>query len=256
VRFRLWSDVHNDFERVHIHQSSTDFEDTLVIAGDWGTVGQTYEGIIRELCEQFKHVVFVPGNHDFWGSCLKEVDEFWNVFQNNHRNFHYLNPGSVVIDDVLVVGATLWTDCLHGNPLEVEKISRYMTPDFTYIHDFKKDHYEWVGVHNRHFQFIREVLEKNSKRKNPRKVLVVTHHAPHVHCDPDHDFNSGYCCTDMDLLIDPEFVHTWAFGHTHVPVDFELNAVRMISNPRGYKGCEELAGKWDEEALDAAIFEI
>src|SRR6185312_9817551 len=143
-----------------------------------------------------------------------------------HKNFRYLNPGIIYIDDVAVIGATLWTDCEHGDLGKLELMRQYMSPDFS---------------------FIREQLYQNY---NDDKVLVVTHHAPHAHCDPAHPFNPGFCCSNMDDLIDPRFVHTWVFGHTHVPVDFELNGVRMISNPRGYKGCELLAKVWDENALD------
>lgn len=253
MKFRLWSDVHCDFGAPVFHSKEDDHDTTLIIAGDWATAGQPNSHLIEQLCDRFRYVLFVSGNHDYWASDVEITDKFWASLQEKHANFRYLNPGMIFIDDVLVIGATLWTDCCRRNPLEVGKIRKYMTPDFNFIHDFKKDAFEWVNLHDKHRAFIQDALYENYLEM---KTLVVTHHAPHGRCDPDHSFNAGFVCTDMDELINPKLVHTWAFGHTHVPVEFELNGVRMISNPRGYKDCESLADTWELHELDAKIWEI
>lgn len=255
MKFRLWSDVHCDFGLPIIHPLADDKETNLIIAGDWGTGNQPFRHLMESLCKQFKSVLFVTGNHDYWSSNINEVDRFWFDFQNHHKIFNYLSTGFHCVkmeDNVYVVGCTLWTDCNNHNMETLRQIRKYMTPDFRFIYDFHENPYEWIGLHDHQVELMRNNILGIKKEHKDAKILVVTHHAPHERCDPDHPYNAGFVCRDMDGLIDPELVHTWVFGHTHVPVDFELNGVRIISNPRGYPGIEELQIKWD----DTKIYEV
>lgn len=247
MKFRLWSDVHNEFGKVEFRRLESDKDTTLIIAGDWATPADPCFDILGLLCGQFKCVVFVPGNHDYWNSSIKLVDQSFRRFAEEHDNFRYLNPGVTIIDDTLVIGATLWTDCDKSSPLGLYRTKKYMEADFSKIEEFKTLPQNWLYLHYLHRNFIQDSLNVNCFKK-----LVVTHHAPHARCDPEHGFNSGFCCSDMDELINLSLARTWLFGHTHVPVDFELNGVRMISNPRGYEGFEDLASVWD----DTKIYEV
>lgn len=255
MKFRLWSDVHCDFGLPIIHPLEDDKETNLIIAGDWGTAGRPFDHLMENLCKQFKSVLFLTGNHDYWGSSIQEVDRFWFDFQNNHQNFNCLSTGFCRVnmeDNVYVVGCTLWTDCNRHDMETLRQIKKYMEPDFKFIQDFHLDPYNWIGLHDQQTEWLRNHILEIKERHQGAKILVVTHHAPHARCDPDHSYNAGFACRDMDDLIDPELINMWAFGHTHVPVDFELNGVRMISNPRGYVGFDELPSQWD----DAKIYEV
>lgn len=251
MKFRLWSDVHNEFSPLEFHPLDSDKDTTLIIAGDWSVPVDPRFDLLESFCNHFKHVVFVTGNHDYWDSSFKAVGSSFIHFAKYHSNFHYLNPGVVTIDDTFIIGTTLWTDCNKEDPVVFYKTQKYMQADFSKIEEFRTDPELWLSLHSSDRRFIAHELNFNATTRK-LKCLIVTHHAPHAKCDPEHPFNAGFVCADMDELINPELVNTWAFGHTHVPVDFELNGVRMISNPRGYVGFEELPSQWN----DAKIYEV
>lgn len=259
MKFRLWSDVHCEFGEPSLNFTPDDKDTILIIAGDWGTGHDPFDGLMHQLCLHFKRVIFLAGNHDYWYSSILAVDTFWMDFRNNHKNFDYLSTGFHCLkmdDHRWIVGATLWTDCNNDKPGSLEHVRNYMKPDFKLIEEFNLYPYNWIYLHKNQRDYLVNNIKEIRTEDPDAKILMVTHHAPHAACDPDHSFNAGFCCTDMDPLIDPELVHTWAFGHTHVPVDFELNGVRMINNGRGYKGMEAIASDYETYSLDSTIYEV
>jgi hypothetical protein len=86
-------------------------EDVLVLAGDIASGSTNTMDVIKHFLKQgFPHIVYVPGNHEYYGTGF---DEFNAKMENKCMEFdnvHFLNPGSVTIDGVLFTGGTLWTN--------------------------------------------------------------------------------------------------------------------------------------------------
>ncbi|KAL3153387.1 hypothetical protein ABBQ38_011726 [Trebouxia sp. C0009 RCD-2024] len=67
---QIWavSDVHTDYpdNLAWCEDLDTHSEDCLIVAGDISDDVQTFAATLRCFTQKFKHVFFVPGNHDLW----------------------------------------------------------------------------------------------------------------------------------------------------------------------------------------------
>jgi Icc-related predicted phosphoesterase len=82
--------------------------DIVVAAGDIATNGNA----ITFLQDAFKDkpVIFVPGNHDYWGGEYYALNrKMRDAAEGSNVHFFY-DGGTIEIDGVLFVAATLWTD--------------------------------------------------------------------------------------------------------------------------------------------------
>jgi hypothetical protein len=75
------------------------------------------------------------------------------------------------------------------------------------------------------------------------QTIVVTHHAPHpLSLAPRYadDLSSAGFITDLSALLQIPAAASqappvlWVHGHTHTSLDYQVNATRVICNPRGY----------------------
>lgn len=102
MKLHILSDLHTEF---------TDFDsphadaDVVVLAGDIGVGMDAIEWAERQFPEV--PVVYVPGNHEFYGCDIRDIDSFLAAAP---ANFRILNNHSCEIDDVRFLGCTLWTD--------------------------------------------------------------------------------------------------------------------------------------------------
>jgi Icc-related predicted phosphoesterase len=154
---------------------------------------------------------------------------------------HLLDPGSVVIDGVTFIGATLWTNFDNGNESAIRESKRC-------INDFKLmvTHYdgtsfvrvtpEWMmKQHKYELGYIRETCKATAGPK-----VVVSHFPPIRNFQhkkwgtmKENPLN-GYFMSDLDAEIEDLGVITWIAGHTHDSSRFNKHGIDFICNPRGY----------------------
>lgn len=250
LEFRLMSDVHNecyaDFLQYNLPHMGGDENRVLVIAGDFTTLRHAAKSAetLTKLGKRFKAVIYVPGNHEYYGFRIDPVKaraQFDKMNPEGLTNIHFLLRDSVVIDGIRFVGATLWTDIDKRNPL-VEIALREIMNDFkriTYV-DKERDIYSkfrphhWLKEHRKDLDFIRETVEAADEQ-----CIVVTHHAPSFQSrDPAYEWdkngNHGYM-SDLDQFIHchPNISH-WLHGHIHHPSDYIIGCTNVICNPYGY----------------------
>ena len=65
-------------------------------------------------CARFRHVVFVPGNHEYYRTSPAEADALLAACAEALPNLHVLNPGLAVIDGTRFVGGTMWFPATRG----------------------------------------------------------------------------------------------------------------------------------------------
>jgi hypothetical protein len=103
MRLRVFSDLHLEFER--FDPPAVD-ADVVVLAGDIGT--RTH-GLTWALQTFDVPVVYVPGNHEFYGGATPHlVHKLKAMAAGTH--VHVLDEDAVVIGGVRFLGATMWTD--------------------------------------------------------------------------------------------------------------------------------------------------
>ena len=83
---RLYSDIHLEFGDFVIPPVDGDDETVLVLAGDI-TVGDKHKNFILDACDQFKHVIYVHGNHEYYRNEYNSVIKKWKSIAEHPCSF-------------------------------------------------------------------------------------------------------------------------------------------------------------------------
>ena len=233
MKIRLLSDLHTEFRLPYKTHALSEYcgEDVLVLAGDIASGAENTADVIKHFLDQgFPKVVYVPGNHEYYGSSIKHFDDKLLDFCERTRNAHFLRPGQVEIDGVLFTGGTLWTNFM-DNPISQSVCGR-MINDFRQIKNFRtRDAYD---IYHNHLEHIKHSYENRGNRK----VVVVTHFLPARECIAPRwrggELLNDYFANDLGSMIAEMQNTTWLFGHTHDAMDFMLGTTRLVCNPHGY----------------------
>lgn len=235
TRFRVFSDLHLEF--FDWTPPPVVAADAIVLAGDIsiGTHG------IEWARRQFPHtpVVYVPGNHEFYGAQLPDAVAALRT-QAQRADVHFLDGDQCVVGGTRFLGTTLWTDyALYGStPADLD---RAMADAADEMNDFRM--IKWAGGNVFKPELVREMHLTRAQWLAERLVepfdgptVVVTHHLPHrlsVHPKYEGARLNPCFASDLDHLVRPP-VALWVHGHTHESVDYVVNGTRVVCNPRGY----------------------
>jgi Icc-related predicted phosphoesterase len=198
-------------------------------------------------CAKYDRVFYVMGNHEHYHG---RFDKTYHVLKAiMPDNVSVLENDVVEYQGVMFMGATLWTDLNKGDPLTAMTLKHGMN-DYSAIQNYypAKDLYHKLTpdhtaeTHFKTKQYFKTVLELN--RDKP--FVVITHHGPSFQSVNDkykHDstMNGGYCSAMDEFVLDHENIRVWLHGHMHDPVDYMIGNTRVLSNPRGYVGHEDVS---------------
>lgn len=257
---------------LHLEFGGRDFDlpdaDVLLLAGDICVIehlsdeytfdrqGQQTAQFFMDVSAKYKRVIWIPGNHELYGGVMgdpstKIVTEFFARYFIT--NIEYTSCDKIIIDDVTIVAATLWTDFNRGDPsvmyhiqysmndyhqimIDRDGIGGYITPMDIYY------------THENHRNFIKSSL-------NYDKVIVMSHHAPNLLSaggNRPSNLDYGYCCTDVDdMILDNPQIKYWVCGHTHTRREYKIGETTVLSNCRGYKNYEK-----DAETFEIKVIEV
>lgn len=232
MKIRLMSDLHTEFRLPYKFQPFNEYrgEDVLVLAGDIASGSKNTIEVLKHFADIFPQVVYVPGNHEYYGSSFHYFNEKMIAKCAKLDNVHFLHRDAVQLGGVWFIGATLWTN-FNKDPLSEHAASR-MIADFRLIKDFKPQHA--VEQYNLDREYIKMAYENFVGPK-----VIVTHFLPARECI-SHRFrndNSGlndYFANNLADWICELQDTTWMFGHTHDPVDLYIGDTRVVCNPHGY----------------------
>ena len=178
------------------------------------------EKALKEL-PQFKKVICIPGNHDFWYG-------------------EYKRPKNQIVkmDDVVFLCTVLWTPLnFKKNNFENDFLSQLYVVgrmvDYRVI-------WEWtVDKNNTEYEYNYNWLKRNiAKYKNlGNKVVVVTHHSPSMKLvdkmfDGDYLNKAFHVENDSCEKLKPDM---WIHGHSHQFLKKTMGGVMYIRNPIGYR---------------------
>ncbi len=239
MKIKLLSDLHHEFQTRKEEKAQPYFqyngEDVLVLAGDIAS-GSTnvMETIKRFLDAGFPEVVYVPGNHEYYGTNIKDFNIKMAAKTMQLDNVHFLNPSSVVIGDTMFIGGSLWTN--FRDDAWAASVAKGNISDFRLIHDFKPA--DAIEMFQNHSGYIKHIYEQS---KGMKKV-IVTHFLPAVECispqyrDKDRTTSmlNKYFANNLGSWIAELEDTTWLFGHTHDSVDVTIGNTRCVANPFGY----------------------
>jgi Icc-related predicted phosphoesterase len=210
-----------------------------------------YYRFFEEECSKYREVVMVMGNHEHYGFQYQKT--YAHIASQLPDNVTLLENQTHTIDDIVFVGATLWTDMNNGDPLTMFHMKSAMN-DYRQITQFNEaknvyhrlDPERTVEDHYKSRDYIKQVVENDPTKK----YVVVTHHAPSkASIKPQYAgdtlMNGAYSSDLSDFILDHPQIKLWTHGHTHDVFDYMIGSTRVICNPRGYKGYEERAEQFD-----------
>lgn len=224
--------------------------DVLILAGDIAVGIEKLEQTLHHFSKLSRHVIYVFGNHEYYGGNIDNRYKRIKVASN----VHVLNPGHVKIDDVTFVGATLWTD-FHNDPLAENASQRGIT-DFYKIRTGAAWDQRMFNTKDCSQRFLNDYKYLLEAQKLPGKKVYVTHFLPSLECvSPYWRTNGGtlnkYFAANCDNLINQlEDTPYWFFGHTHDQINLKLNDTQFIANPFGYLNAEPNANNAFQQNLE------
>jgi predicted MPP superfamily phosphohydrolase len=250
MKIGLISDIHaemNDLSK--FNKLNFTGLDILVVAGDTWYKDKGYNFIKKNIMKLYPklEIVFVCGNHDYWTSSFESVLARYIDISNKDSKFHFLENNYIIIGNVGIVGATLWTDYNNENPL-----SLCLAP--TYMNDYHKIRTSYGNTrlhpnyllqrHQQSLAVIEDTLDYLKKEKKLEKLIVVTHHAPFLDYrfmkKPVDSTSCFYFYSDLYNKVN-EFrtlPNYWLYGHTHDNLIFsqqyKKGEVTYLSNALGY----------------------
>jgi len=276
MKIALASDVHLEFGDLDF--DNTDNADVLILGGDicvgadmaqrdpYNTMGEHYRSnrfhaFFQRCCDRFPHVIFIVGNHEHYnGDFVKTIPHFKDVL-GYLKNLHILEKETFVLDDVIFVGGTLWTDMNKRDIRTLHEISRMMN-DFRCVDNSARltDGRGWndrftttdaADDHDTMLEYIRLMIEG----KWDQKFVVVGHHAPsrlstHPRYAHEAIMNGGYSSELDNFILDHPQIKLWTHGHTHEDFDYCIGSTRILCNPRGYINYEERADTWQLKTVE------
>ena len=234
MKLNILSDLHHGFGAL---DGPVNDADVVVLAAD---VGRPREAIAWAL-RLDKPVLYVPGNHEFYGGSIDgRLEELQRLSEGTR--VQVLDQHEVHIDGVRFLGATLWTDFeLFGEPrqrtaarAEAQRTMR----DFSRIRAretgtelFTPD--DAAAIFQRHAAW----LQRELAQEHTGETVVITHHAPTRHSIhprfADSLLNACFV-SDAEHLLRVGRVALWVHGHTHDSFDHRVHGTRVVCNPRGY----------------------
>jgi len=235
----IFSDLHLEFQQPFRFTPPPGAE-VIVCAGDILTKGiipsinwlaATYAGKIP--------VVFVPGNHEFFGASLTESIRDAREYAKRFPNIHLLQNEAVVIGDTRFLGGTLWTDfrLSDHDPGAKMAYAEYAMKDYRRI-KFSKQPYRRFKAANAFREHVetRDFIAREFPRSS-MKTVVVTHHAPSarsIPVDDRGDPEAAFYASDLEGMIEAVKPKLWVHGHVDRHVTYKIGDTDVIANPRGY----------------------
>lgn len=227
VKLHVLSDLHLGVAGLDIARSAAH---AVVLAGDIARPGAAVEWA-RRLA---KPVLYVPGNHEFYGGSLAgTVEELKRLCAGSRISV--LDNDAAVLDGVRFLGSTLWTDfMLFGDG---EQRSTAMREGARFMRDFERIESFTPAQSAQLFARNAAWLARKLAERHAGPTVVVTHHAPSPRSIHPRFVGSPLnACfvSDAEHLVDGRRCALWIHGHTHDSFDYRLNGTRVLCNPRGY----------------------
>jgi len=234
-----------------------------------------YHTFFQECSARFPHIIYIVGNHEHYHGDFKYTISDVKKRLEYLTNLHILEKETYIVDDVTFIGGTLWTDMNKEDPLTLHMITRMMN-DFRCVDNSNREvtyktfddpdnpdkptfrtrvarfsPQDAVDDHKEMLEFIKTVVAD----KHDKKFVVVGHHTPsHASCHPkykdDREMNGGYHSDLSEFILDRPQIKLWTHGHTHELFDYMIGETRVVCNPRGYHGYEEIADNFKLKVVE------
>ena len=276
MKIAVCSDLHLEFGRLDLR--NTENADVLVLSGDIIVAedirrhredlpddtsiarniryvnSTVYRDFLSQVNSEFKNVLWVAGNHEFYGGKWQQTLDVCREISSDYSNIHFMENDSREIDGVLFVGSTLWTDMNSADPITIQTVRglmndyRKITNDTNGYHKLRPE--DTVIRHRSSMEYIKKTIDSTRL-----PVVVIGHHAPcklstKPEYERDYCMNGAYSSNLSDFILDRPRIKCWTHGHTHDKFDYMLGSTRIVCNPRGYSGYQDIADSFNLQYVE------
>lgn len=234
TKFQIASDLHIEYKNEEVPDPLaliTPSADVLILAGDIGSFYKydQLKSFLQKLCPYFKVVLYVPGNREYYKepgyqSCnMNTLLSKLMRIEKSIDNLYVLNRSSVQIDDICIVGCTLWSNPTSIIPKFIVRIQGMNTRLY-------KQKYEGD------LAYINKMIKYCQKKG--LKLMVITHHCPTYSIikskKKKKDKYIFLYASHLDNLLTKDQVHTWVCGHIHSNFDkITEGGTHLVGNQKG-----------------------
>ena len=282
MKFLVLSDLHLEFASFDA-PSGVEY-DAVILAGDIHSPGHRAVHWARRdsVFGTRKPIVIVPGNHEFYGTCLPvELEEMRKAAAGT--NVHMLDRNQLVLDDpdggkVRILGVTFWTDFMLNVKVDdwysVDP-ERALAMANRYVNDFRlitvpvvqspqpKTERRTLTAEDtlvRHW-IDRAWLLRQLASPFDGATVVVTHHAPGAESVAPKYLSDWLSPAFVSELPDEVFrgydagrrmtkPALWVHGHTHSSASYKRYSTHVLANPRGYR---QKDGSFENSAFNPTL---
>jgi predicted phosphohydrolase len=240
MRAWIFSDLHLETDLGFSPLTVPD-ADVCICAGDILDGGVIASIIwLTEFVAPFMPVVFVPGNHEYYRSSIKEGLAAARRLASKLKQVHLLDGDFVVLDGYRFVGATLWTDFnLHDDPSLAMAIAGDELNDYRRIKLSKTPFKRFTPLESLRLHRVAAMDIDAVFRSQPTMpTVIVSHHAPSLLSVPTEYLSDALTpafASRLEHRIMEYQPLLWVHGHVHAPCDYLIGKTRVICNPLGYR---------------------
>ena len=214
-----------------------------IVAGDVSRNRLDLVRTLRHLGQCYRAVFYIDGNDehaDHWHDLTMSYQDLARRIKKI-PNVIYLQDNVVVIDGVAILATNGWWGFDFGNDCEPTQSAQWYQSKWT--PPLESGVLQNIGRQATFdYTYLRNSVKRLQTHNDVKHVIMVTHTVPLPQLI-EHDIdlngtfrfncmgNSGMAeCLDQDL---EKKIHTWCFGHYHMPVDQMRHGVRFVNNCRG-----------------------
>jgi len=234
MKLHILSDLHIEFGGLESPETNAD---VVILAGDIHVGKKGFDWVKDNFRNQ--KVIYVLGNHEYYRGAIPKLTEKLKE-RSVGTNVHILENEALTIEDVRFLGCTLWSDFRLLNNLNTAVIVAHeMMNDYRLVRlspIYRKIQPSDTAIwHGRSRSWLEKELKKGKKEE--KKTVVITHHAPSILSVPEqykNDHLSAAFASEMEKFIEKTEPDLWIHGHLHTSSDYLIGSTRVICNPRGY----------------------
>ncbi|GHS88821.1 phosphatase [Campylobacterota bacterium] len=245
MKLRIISDLHVDENTDHRLFNWKDRDILTLIAGD--TAGEM-DIAVSFVRKHFNNAIVIGGNHIVYEEKSKSIQQIHREYREQFpldSSITYLENDYKIIDDIVFIGATLWTDYAYKWAVEDNIKDAINLMDFHKSCCYESANGKVVLLQPEHcLQMFRESLAFIKKThdhfaQSGKKMVLITHHgvspqalAPRYKND---DLNASFI-SDLESYITTHLpqLNLIVHGHIHHRCKYEIGHIRVECNPCGY----------------------
>ena len=217
----------------------TKIADVVILTGD--IAGGVYaKEFIDYLLSLGYTVIYILGNHEFYGHDVDTLIQQWRHIANKTENLYFLEKDSVVINNVEFIGSCLWTSLETRSKEEMVdyflKLKIKKNEDF-----FQTKNWSVDKMKDYHYDALASIKSLVASSQAKYKV-VLSHYLPSYQSVHEAYINSpinSFFATELGYYIADSDINFWFHGHTHCSFDYFIdnqnkNGCNVVCNPYGY----------------------